>query len=323
MSPTTPLERPEHEPVPGSGSRSRRGWWVALALATCCALPAAARQDGSSPAPPQPATEAAEAVAPGITMPADPTSPPPAAAPVAAPAPAIGETVTGDASTLFAAAASAYDAGDYGTAITSFRQILATGLENGHVYYDLGNAYLRNGELGRAIASYRRAETYRPRGQDVRANLDFARKSTKDALTPPEPSEVFSTLFFWHYRLGRGELAVVVLVLNLLFWGSLALRLLRPASEAWRWISVSFLVLLLLTAGSLAIHRFLPTQVAVVVPQEIAAHNGPAEEEVVRFKLHAGTEVLVADRRDGWLRVELPDGQQGWIPADGAEVVSF
>ncbi|MCB1056859.1 MAG: hypothetical protein KDD11_15270 [Acidobacteria bacterium] len=223
----------------------------------------------------------------------------------------------------FAAAAKAYEAGSYEDAAAGFRQVLAAGVENGHVLYDLGNAYLRNGELGRAIASYRRAETYRPRDQDIQANLDFARKSTKDAIAPPAPSEVFSALFFWHYRLGRGELAVLVLVLNLLFWGSLAVRSFRPRSELLRWTVVGLLVLLVLGAGSLALHRLFPSRVAVVVPQEISAHNGPADDEVVRFKLHAGTEVVVADQRDGWLRIELPDGQQGWIQSDGAEVVRF
>jgi hypothetical protein len=42
---------------------------------------------------------------------------------------------------------------------------------------------------------------------------------------------------------------------------------------------------------------------------------------VVRFKLHAGTEVKVKDRRPGWLRIVLPDGQQGWVEEQWTELV--
>jgi tetratricopeptide (TPR) repeat protein len=228
-----------------------------------------------------------------------------------------------DPGTVFVQANTAYEEGAYPQAVRLYQQLLAADVENGHLHYNLGNAYLRNGELGRAIASYRRAEAFRPRDQDVQANLSFARKSTKDALTPPDPSEVFSTLFFWHYGLSRSELATVVLVLNLLFWGGLALRLRYRGSEILRWTNGCLLLLLLLTGASLLAHTAFPQQVAVIVPQEVSAHTGPDAETVVRFKLHAGTEVRVADAREDWLRVQLPDGQQGWVAREQAEVVRF
>lgn len=228
-----------------------------------------------------------------------------------------------DPGTLFVNANSAYEEGDYAAAAALYARLIEAGFDTGHLHYDLGNAYLRNGELGRAIASYRRAAVRRPRDRDVAANLLFARKSTKDALAPPQPSEVSSTLFFWHYGLSRAELATLVLVLNLLFWASLGLRLARRRSEILRWVSLALLVPLLLTAASLAARTFLPQRVAVIVPQEVSAHTGPELETVVRFKLHAGTEVRIADRRDGWLRVQLPDRQQGWISAAEVEIVTL
>ncbi len=110
-------------------------------------------------------------------------------------------------------------------------------------------------------------------------------------------------------------------MLNLLFWGALALGQMRRGREAWRWAALALLLPLLAVGGSLLLRRALPAQVAVVLPQEIPAHAGPSAEEVVRFKLHAGTELRVRARRDGWLRIALPDGQQGWIEHRFAEVV--
>jgi len=90
-------------------------------------------------------------------------------------------------------AGTAYEAGDYGRAVTLYEALLDLGWKNGTVYYNLGNAYLRGGELGRAIAAYRYGESFQPRDEDLQANLAFARNTAKDAIQPPRPSATSST----------------------------------------------------------------------------------------------------------------------------------
>lgn len=230
-------------------------------------------------------------------------------------------TSRGEPGELFVEANTAYEGGGYSVAIAGYRELIREGVIDGRVLFNLGNAYLRNGELGRAIAEFRRARNLLPRDEDIRANLSFARESTKDAIAPPEPSPVMSTLMFWHYRMSRAELAGLAIVLSVLFWSLASVRLLRRRSEILGWTLIAVLGLLLGTLGSLAGHRLLSQPVAVVVPQEIDAFTAPDTESVVRFKLHAGTEVRVRDERQGWLRIVLPDNQQGWIEAVWAEVV--
>ena len=226
-----------------------------------------------------------------------------------------------DPGELFVNANSSYEEGDAARAVQLYTLLLEQGYGSAELHYNLGNAYLRNGELGRAIASYHRSRFLRPRNEDVEANLAFARKSTKDAIAPPKPSALASTLFFWHYSLGRGELALVVLLLNVLFFVLLGVRFLSRGSEVLRWATMVVLLLLLAASVSLGLRYFAPQRLAVIIPQEVNAHNGPNPTSVVRFKLHAGTELRVEDSREGWLRIRLPDGQQGWIQRDWAEVV--
>jgi hypothetical protein len=226
-----------------------------------------------------------------------------------------------DPAEQFVAANGAYEEADYSRAIESYRDVVTAGIQDGRLYFNLGNAYLRNGELGRAIASYRRARVLRPRDQDLRANQSFARGSIKDAIEPPEPSAVVSTLLFWYYALSPNELALLVLLVNLLFWSSALVRVFRPDSEVLRWTSIVLLILLIFTAGPLFARRWLSPSVAVVLPQEIDAFTGPSLDSVVRFKLHAGTEVRVRDDREGWVRIALPDHQQGWVEAEWLDVV--
>jgi hypothetical protein len=217
------------------------------------------------------------------------------------------------AAEIFLEANADYERSAYPRAAAGYQRLVEAGYDDGRVSYNLGNALLRGGELGRAIASYLRSRALRPRDAEVQANLAFARQSTRDAIEPPEPSAVLSTLFFWHFRLSQRELAIALAVVNLLFWSALVLGLAWPRRELIRWLAGLLLLVLLAVGTSLLVHRFAAREVAVIVPQELSAHTAPEEGSVVRFKLHAGTELPVEDWRQGWVRVSLPDGQQGWI----------
>jgi SH3-like domain-containing protein len=46
-------------------------------------------------------------------------------------------------------------------------------------------------------------------------------------------------------------------------------------------------------------------------------------DAVVRFVLHGGSEVRVEVESDDWLRVALPDGQQGWLERRYLEIVQL
>ena len=65
----------------------------------------------------------------------------------------------------------AKSAADYRESADLLESIVADGYRNGAVYYNLGNAYFRAGEYGRAILNYRKAKPYRPRDPYLSANL--------------------------------------------------------------------------------------------------------------------------------------------------------
>ncbi len=228
-----------------------------------------------------------------------------------------------DVPTLFMRANAAYDAARFDDAASLYEQALRAGHHNGHLWYNLGNAYLRAGALGDAIAAYLKSRALLPRDQDVRANLAFARKSAKDAVAPPEPMPLAAALLFWHYQLSTRELVWLLLAAGALFWGALAAQWLKPRGELWRWLAAVAAVVSLALLGSLAVRGVTPTQVAVVRAPETSVRAGIGEDNVVRFKLHAGAEVSFFDRRDGWLRIALPDGTQGWIDERQVVVVSW
>ncbi len=210
-----------------------------------------------------------------------------------------------------------YEAGQYAEAVEAYETLLATGIEDGRLYYNLGNAYYKAGDLGRAILNYRRAERLLPRDGDVAANLELARAQTRDQIEETDEGAVIRLVRRLSGWLTLNEAALLALALWLGLCGLGIGAILRPARR--RWIAYLALPLaLLLLLGLLVLgarlyeERAHPS--AVLVAEEVDVHSGPGTDYLLEFSLHAGTEVRVVEERAGWARIALPGGLQGWVP---------
>jgi hypothetical protein len=217
---------------------------------------------------------------------------------------------------VFLSANESYQDDAFAAAVEGYQALVDEGVAGAQVHYNLGNAWLRAGRLGEAIASYRKAEQLAPRDADVAANLAFARKNVTDALEPPGPSDIARTALFWHYALGPAERWTALVVLNLLLWGVMALRLRRRESEWLGWAVWALAVPWAALAGSAVVHEVWPDRVAVVIVEEAEVRAGDNDEAVVRFAVHEGTELTVVTERPGWVRVRTSTGQDGWTKAE-------
>lgn len=115
-----------------------------------------------------------------------------------------------------AAADSAYSKENYDEAIALYNSLLGERGRSAEIYYNLGNAYYRKGEIGNAVLSYERALRVNPSHADARANLAFVNSRLEDR---PEDNNSFLT------RLHRS----VVLSMS---------------ADAWAWIALTSFVLL-------------------------------------------------------------------------------
>ena len=85
---------------------------------------------------------------------------------------------------------------EYRESAQVLESILADGLRNGAVFYNLGNAYYRAGDYGRAILNYRKAKPYLPNYPYLTSNLEQALAAAPGRLA--EPSRPWwSHVLFW------------------------------------------------------------------------------------------------------------------------------
>ncbi len=213
----------------------------------------------------------------------------------------------------------------YGKAALRFESIVREGgVENGGLYYDIGNAYFRMGDIGRAILNYRRAERYLPNDPNLHQNLEFARSKRADKIEEQQKTMVLKTLFFWHYDFSSRTRGVIFAVCFVLMWAFALVRLYVKRSFAAWGIGVSAAVMLLFL-GSLLVEAAgeRKERPGVVISAELVARKGDSEAYEPSFKepLHAGTEFRVIEDRGKWYNIQLADSRQCWVPSTGVELV--
>jgi hypothetical protein len=211
--------------------------------------------------------------------------------------------------------------------IAAYQQALRDGhIANGGLYYNIANAYMLKGDLGRAILNYRRAQTLTPGDANLAANLANARQRVTPRIAPATEGRVLRTLLFWHYDLS----AQVRFTIFALAFGALWLvALLRLVSVApgWAWWGAGVLAVVSgASLTSLLVDRTekRESREAVVIEQSLVGRKGPdagAYEPSFNEPLGPGVEVRIIESRPGWALVRLADGRETWAPQSALEVI--
>jgi len=211
-------------------------------------------------------------------------------------------------------------------AIEGFRTLIDDdGISNPKLHYNLGNAYMMRGDVGRAIVEYRRAARLAPEDENLRANLAYARSKVETSFEADEASRLYSTLLGWQDRFSvRGRLGVFAGLFGLA-WAVGLVRLTGAGRRAApRWLMVVLLVASLAPAVSLGLTAQRQSQTyGVVVGEAAAGLKGPDPSYEPSFTraLAPGVEFEVLEQRAGWVYARLPDGRTTWLERGAVELV--
>ena len=183
-----------------------------------------------------------------------------------------------------------------------YEEILASGFKNGQIYYNLGNAYYRQGKLGYAILNYRRAQKLMPRNEDLKANLKLVKAEVKVREKKNDVPRVIQALLFWYFMLNVNEATVLAMSFYLIFSASVLLLIFFRASWLKK-LCIAFGICLILTTASLVIkicpHRGVE---GVIIAETCKLRYGPGEEYETKLEIHEGTEILIKQETKDWLK---------------------
>jgi tetratricopeptide (TPR) repeat protein len=230
------------------------------------------------------------------------------------------------ATTLYRQANQVYQEGDYGSAIELYLQILESGVSHGSVYYNLGNAYFKDNQLGRAILFYERARRLLPRDEDVAANLALANELTVDKIAAGRGPLLTRALTWPAQSLSIAELTWITFTLYMLV-ATLAVVALSIGKNRFRKkllatilvVGVFFVASGASLFGNIYGQRKIST--AIVLTPSVDARSGPGQEYTKIFSVHEGTRIRIRQERENWYLISLPNGLAGWVPSEIAEII--
>ncbi len=231
-----------------------------------------------------------------------------------------------DPKQLFDEANAAFQQDNHSLAIQKYQQLVETGITNSEIYYNLGNCYFREQQIGKAILHYERAKVLAPRDKDILHNLEVAKSHLKDEL------EVLPAFFLnrWWKSLRTIFSVTVWSVLGIIMlWlaiAGLALWLVGASrshrkwgfSAGWLFLFISILPFALAFSKS-AFQKDSGT--AIIMQEEIPLRSAPDEESAEIILLHEGTKVVFLDAIGAWHKISLSDGEVGWLPDSALEEI--
>lgn len=239
-------------------------------------------------------------------------------------------TATASAATLAQQADSAYMAEDYPAAIGLYTRSLAEEAPTADTYYNLGNAYWRNGEAGNAIISYERALGADPSHADARTNLDFVRTKIQDL--PEDDSAFLSNLHAgivawmspdaWAWTAFVLFLAVAAMTALYIFSTGV---MLRKTGFFGGIVLLCLCIYAIIVAAQSASARDNHDHAVVIVPTTLLSPAPKASQNATDkvVAIHEGTKVEIVDSvmapgsegSEQWYDVKINNSTRAWLRA--------
>jgi len=219
---------------------------------------------------------------------------------------------------LLQQAEKAYDSKKYKAAIESYEKLINDGYKSYQLFYNIGNAYYRNNDLGKAIYYYELARKVNPNDEDVRINLGIASAKTIDKIDSKEnffisavKTNVLSSFTTYAWAWITIILLLLAALLFFIFVNSGTLIIKRISFLLSCVLTIGFVITYFL--GYSALQAKIENKFAIITAKEIKIMNEPTLSASSKFSLHEGTKIRVVENNGDWILIKLDNGNEGWV----------
>lgn len=216
-------------------------------------------------------------------------------------------------------AAERYARGDAAGAAQAYQTAVDEGVDSADVWFNLGTSALKAKDVGRAVWALWEARIRAPWDEDVRFNLEMARKENQDTLVGLDDP-------FWlslAHHVPRAALQWLALF-AWLFLCSLffAQGVLGPRPWVLRLTRASGVATVLIFLGTAAVELSAGAPVAVVQGREAVVRSTARVDGPEAFRVHAGLVVRpLGAPTAGIVRVRLGNGLEGYVEESAVRLV--
>jgi tetratricopeptide (TPR) repeat protein len=211
-----------------------------------------------------------------------------------------------------------YAQGHFKEAISGYEALVRAGQWSANLFYDLGNAYFRTRDFGRAVLNYERALALERHHPEARANLQIAR----DEAHALELQLSRSERYLQFASVNQYSIAAAIA-----FWLAIfgIVTLIFARRRSFRLVAMSICCLVIFAVAICAAYILdrgnKGRALAIVTGKDVQARLATADTANSVLALPPGSEIKILSTRGDWIYAALPNNLRGWIPAKSAEQV--
>lgn len=218
-----------------------------------------------------------------------------------------------------------YERGQYVEAAELYRGILKAGKHSPELYYNLGNAEFKSGNLAEAIVAYERAHRLDPGNEDIQHNLVFAHARTVDKIPVEESFFLYEYIDIMASAMSAAKWAFVQIAFMLIALIFIAIYTFSKSQNTRKYsfygalglFGVSIFVFFL----ALHVHHKMNVAEGIVITDIADIKAEPSDQSTKLFNLHAGTKVKVQETNGAWYYIKLSGDKKGWIYSSKLELL--
>ncbi len=215
--------------------------------------------------------------------------------------------------TLFLQGIKEYKAKNFKASAEKFEELALNRTKNGKLYYNVGNAFLKAGNIGKAILWYERAKKLIPSDADLKFNLDYAREKLTD-IKESKSFNFSNIFFFWKNYISFNFIRYFTIVLSFLFFFHASYRIIKKKKIFTPSGTIIFTAFLLFFFTALTdYYQTQNSSAAIIIPEKVSVRSGLSQDSTELFILHAGTKVQIDKEQNGFFRISFSKDKLGWV----------
>lgn len=211
-----------------------------------------------------------------------------------------------------------YKNSEYQKAVDEYNKLINQGYVGNTIFYNLGNAHYRLGQIGYAILNYEKALKFNPTDDDAKHNLSLAKLNLKDKVDTLPSFFIFN---LWEGLLASFSISGWTLISYIIFiflLSSVIAYFFSRTTSQQRisfFSSISLVVFLFISVTLLAvkINKEFNINDAIVLEPIVTVMSSPDNSSKESFEIHEGLKVRLEDKIDDWIKIRLDDGKIGWL----------
>lgn len=234
---------------------------------------------------------------------------------------AINSVFSTEIDSLFTKANDAYNNEMYTDAIDNYLKIFDAGYESDVLYFNLGNACFKLGDISSAILYYEKAKKLNPNDDDINFNLSVANTKIVDKIEPV-PELFFKQWWRSIYNLfdantwAKISVGGFILFFILLAFYLLSKLLIIRKTAFYTGVIILFLTIFTFVIASQKYNVSKNQNEAIVFTPTITVKSSPNPNSVDLFVIHEGSKVSIIEQVGNWCEIKIANGSVGWLPAE-------